>query len=320
MSATHRKRSGHRVARTVAAVGRVLIAAGVLLILFIGYQLWGTNINEANAQKSLRGQFDQLVQAHPGATSTTTAGAGDNAPGANTIGVSPGAPAATGNAPKIGDVIGRIEIPKLHVKKVMVEGVSDDELRRGPGHYPTTPLPGQKGNAGIAGHRTTYGAPFADVDKLDTGDKIMVTTVQGTFYYRVMAKPIIVAPSDVEVLNDFGDNRLTLTACHPKYSASQRIIVQALLVGAPVAPLAGQAKGGAMHVGLGLGWEQYLPMFWWAMLCLTIWAITWAASKELERRGFDWRRWAPYAVGTPVFLMALWVLFGHVTTLMPSNY
>ena len=102
------------------------------------------------------------------------------------------------------------------------------DLKKGPGHYPESPLPGQEGNAAIAGHRTTYGAPFNRIDELEPGDEITVQTVQGEFTY-VVKEQQIVSPDQVEVLEDKGDNRLTLTACHPKYSARQRIVVVAEL-------------------------------------------------------------------------------------------
>lgn len=154
-----------------------------------------------------------------------------------------------------GSAIARIQIPAIDVDKTVVEGVRVGDLRKGPGHYPTTPLPGQAGNAAIAGHRTTYGAPFGEIDKLKPGDQIIVTTIQGRFTYEVAAQGqghghFIVAPHQVEVLDqDFSDhpNRLTLTACHPKRSARQRIIVVAALVGdpAPTHPRPGQGESAA---------------------------------------------------------------------------
>jgi len=113
-----------------------------------------------------------------------------------------------------------------------VAGVDRDDLKRGPGHYPQTPLPGQLGNAAIAGHRTSYGEPFAYIDQLEAGDEITVTTPAGTFVY-VVDDSRIVSPSDTYVLDtiDEGASRLTLTLCHPRYSASQRIVVSAELAG-----------------------------------------------------------------------------------------
>ena len=149
-----------------------------------------------------------------------------------------------------GSAIARMQIPAIDVDKTVVEGVRVGDLRKGPGHYPTTPLPGQAGNAAIAGHRTTYGAPFGEIDKVLPDDEIIITTIQGEFTYRVLAQGeghghLIVAPTAVEVLDqDFSEhpNRLTLTACHPKGSARQRIIVIAELVGepAPTYPRPGQ--------------------------------------------------------------------------------
>ena len=151
-----------------------------------------------------------------------------------------------------GSAIARIEIPRINVDKTVVEGVRVSDLRKGPGHYPATPMPGQAGNAAIAGHRTTYGAPFGEIDQLMPGDQIMVTTIQGEFTYEVLEQGdghghLIVSPTAVEVLDqNFRDHpdRLTLTACHPKGSARQRIIVVAELVGdpAPTYPRPGQEE------------------------------------------------------------------------------
>jgi sortase A len=153
--------------------------------------------------------------------------------------------------PDDGDALARIEIPSIEVDKVVVRGVAVADLRKGPGHYNQTALPGNPGNSAIAGHRTTYGAPFNRIDELAPGDEITVSSVQGDFTYRVLdpadafpdqlaevegvgAGHIIVDPGAVWVLGDFGDDRLTLTACHPKLSSRQRIIVAAELVEDPV--------------------------------------------------------------------------------------
>ena len=148
--------------------------------------------------------------------------------------------------PAAGEAIARLIIPAIDVDEIVVAGVEVEDLRKGPGHYGTTPLPGQPGNAAIAGHRTTYGAPFGGIAELAPGDEIIVETLQGTFVYQVLAGTRIagrslghhiVAPTALEVLDDHGDNRLTLTSCHPKYSSRQRIIVHATLVGDPVVRL-----------------------------------------------------------------------------------
>jgi sortase A len=138
-----------------------------------------------------------------------------------------------------GDPLGRIVIPSIGLKDVFVEGTGTADLRTGPGHYPATPLPGQRGTVAIAGHRTTYGAPFHDLDELDKGDRIELRMPYGRFEYRV-ERTRIVAPTATWVTNRVDHDRLVLSACHPLYSAAQRIVVFAELMRAeargPAAP------------------------------------------------------------------------------------
>jgi len=128
-----------------------------------------------------------------------------------------------------GDAVGRLRIERIGLSTVVVEGTNGDDLRRGPGHYPATPLPGQRGTVGIAGHRTTYGAPFRRIDKVRARDAIVVTMPYGRFTYRV-ERTRIVKPTDVWVTQRVSYDRLILSACHPLYSAAQRIVVFARLV------------------------------------------------------------------------------------------
>ncbi|MEA2386805.1 MAG: sortase [Thermoleophilaceae bacterium] len=127
-----------------------------------------------------------------------------------------------------GDAVGRVRIPEIDVSTVVVEGTDGGSLRRGPGHYPETPLPGIRGTVAVAGHRTTYGAPFRDLDKLEDGDEIAVEMPYGHFVYRV-EESRIVEPTATWVTRRVGHDRLVLTACHPKYSAAQRIVIFARL-------------------------------------------------------------------------------------------
>jgi sortase A len=132
---------------------------------------------------------------------------------------------------KDGRAIGRIEIPSLDRDYVFIEGTDLTDLRKGPGHYPKTSFPGQGGTVAIAGHRTTYGAPFRTVDKLDPGEHILLKMPYGTLDYKV-EKNQIVNPDATWVTNRVkGPERLVLSACHPLYSAEQRIVVFARLVG-----------------------------------------------------------------------------------------
>lgn len=129
-----------------------------------------------------------------------------------------------------GDALTRIKIPVLDVDVVVVEGTSASALRAGAGHYPKTPLPCEAGNVAIAGHRTTYGKPFANLDRLKTGDAIILETPVGSCTYEVNRAPFVVTPTDFSVVaNDPATSELTLTTCHPKGSARQRLIVKATL-------------------------------------------------------------------------------------------
>ena len=127
-----------------------------------------------------------------------------------------------------GDPVGRLVAPAIDLRAVVVEGTGDGDLRKGPGHYPGTPLPGQRGTVAIAGHRTTYGAPFRHIDDLERGDRIEMEMPYGRFTYRV-ERARIVPPTALWVTDRVAYDRLVLTACHPLYSAAERIVVFARL-------------------------------------------------------------------------------------------
>ena len=131
----------------------------------------------------------------------------------------------------VGDSLTRIVIPDIRIDAVVVEGTTDSALRAGVGHYADTPLPCEIGNVAIAGHRTTYGRPFHNVDQLHEGSEITLETPIGSCTYRVTRAPFVVSPEAVGVLANTPDEAtLTLTTCHPKGSARQRMIVTATLV------------------------------------------------------------------------------------------
>jgi sortase A len=286
----------------VRGTGKTLIASGVLILLFVAYQLWGTGLHEKRSQDDLKQKFAQIA-------STPTS-----------IPASPETPATTVPPPLVGDAIAHIVIPKANVDKIVVEGVGVEDLKKGPGHYPGTPMPGEPGNAAIAGHRTTYGAPFYDLSELEMGDPIMITTGVGEFRYEVIDKQVV-SPESVEVLNPTEDNRLTLTTCNPRYSAAERLIISAKLVTTPVAPppvpegtvrpppqLAADGLAGLSGERAAKG-----PAVGWGILCAAIWLATWWLSR-LWNRG-----WMAYLVGTPIFLGALFVFFENFARLLPSN-
>jgi sortase A len=343
------------LARILSAVGRTLIGAGVLLLLFVAYQLWGTGLHEARAQDDLGSELAaRLDRAAAGGPAPTTSTSSAPAPTTTATGATGGAATTTtvaraGGADrsepvdvKPGEALARILIPKIGVDKVVVSGVTVDDLRKGPGHYRSTPQPGHPGNAAIAGHRTTYGAPFGDIDKLVPGDVITVQTLHGTFNYDVVPAPddpasghVIVAPEDVWVLDDAGDNRLTLTACHPKFSAAQRIVVVARLRETPATPpptttAPGPAPAGTDEVddeladaaavaedpdldqGLGGDPAARTPALLWGLVFVLLLAVLW-------KLGLRWRRWHAYAVGVVPMLIVLFSWFEQLDRWMPAR-
>jgi sortase A len=296
--------------RVVRGAGKALIATGVIIFLFVGYQLWGTGIAEARDQKALKKQFSQSLGALP----TTVPGA---------VGI-PGEPPP---APVPGNAVALLRVPEIGLEKAVVEGVGVPDLKQGPGHYPDTPMPGEKGNSAIAGHRTTYGAPFGDLDKLTRGDPILVTTHGGEFRYEVDHLRIV-DPSESWVLDDAGDDRLTLTTCHPEFSAAQRLIVVAKLTSpgttaavppaettappttaAPDPPRSERADGLA---GLSGDRAARGPAVAWGAVAALVWLLAWAASRR-------WHRWLAYLVAAPVFLVVLFLFFENFSRLLPAN-
>ena len=192
-----------RLARVLRGVGRVLMATGVLILLFVAYQLWGTGLQTRDAQNSAESEFESQSEAYqtsgtlpggdegPNATTATAGGAtsttiappttATTAPGGQGSGQDGGGEGAKviPPAPAQGGLVGRIQIPAIGADWYFYEGVDLSILKDGPGHYMGTPLPGQPGNAGIAGHRTTYGAPFNRIDELKSGDEIVISYVTG---------------------------------------------------------------------------------------------------------------------------------------------
>ena len=135
-------------------------------------------------------------------------------------------------AVKTGDSLTRIKIPAIDVDVVVVEGTTASALKAGAGHYPSTPLPCETGNVGIAGHRTTYGRPFHNLDRLKPGDEIILETPLGRCSYKVDRDPFVVAPTDLSVVDPTDTATLTLTTCEPKGSAARRLVVKAVFQGA----------------------------------------------------------------------------------------
>jgi sortase A len=303
-----------RAGQLTGALGRFLLCAGTVILLFVAYQLWGTGIAESHSQSVLRSQLDhELKKADRGSgTSTpTTVPAGTG-------------PAPTTAAPAPGQPVGLIQIPKIGVDKVIVEGTNTNDLRQGPGHYLGTPLPGQAGNAAIAGHRTTYGAPFYNLNELDPGDPVTVTTTQGVFTYKVV-RSMVILPSDTAILAASTTPELTLTTCTPRFSASNRLAVQATLVSSRLtAPSGGTTTattvpGGQVAAeaeGLGGAQGNWSPALWWGIGVLAAGAAVWLVA----RRRRSPVRWLVYGAGTVGVLVILFFFFGAVSPLLPASF
>jgi sortase A len=213
--------------RALRAISTVLIVAGVLMIADAGITLaWQEPVSALLArieQNKLSGQLDKIEAAPPTRVQRRVLAA--LATQERRIAFLAREARRTAQT---GDPIGRIAIPKIGADFVVVQGTDSASLRKGPGHYPSTTFPGLPGTVAIAGHRTTYLAPFRKVDELEHGDRIVLTMPYGRFTYAV-ERTQIVQPTALWVTRDVGYQRLVLSACHPLYSAAQRIIVFARL-------------------------------------------------------------------------------------------
>jgi sortase A len=322
----------------VKRVAGSLVGAGLVLLSFVAYQLWGTALYEHHAQDQLRQELQGKL---PSTTTTTTpasrGGTTTSAPPAEVVSaVAPPLP-----EPKAGTPIGLLSIPRLGMSgTAIVEGTGENQLQQGPGHYVGTPLPGEAGNVAIAGHRTTYGAPFYDLNALVVGDPIYIQTAQGIFNYQVVNSHVV-QPDDTSVLEPTTTPELTLTTCNPRYSAATRLVVVATLKtsitpssfptttsGAtattvarhPALPtvLAGGAEGHGGAQGLGgvtTGGEVGQAGLWAALTLAAgvLWAVGW-------RRGR--RPWSlvVLSMGVPVTLGALLMCFQHVSLALPQSF
>lgn len=215
--------------KLLRAAGWTMIWAGVLIFAFLAYQLFGTSIGTNRAQNEAEQQLDTIFEAAIEELEASGVPVPTDPP-----------PVAIDVAPTLfpepipvaGQPFARIVIPSLEMDHVVWEGVEREDLKNGPGHMPWTALPGQPGNAVISGHRTTYGAPFFSLDGLEVGDTITMETATGSHEYEIR-EILIVDPTAVEV-TEFRDGAwLTLTTCHPVYSAAQRLVIHAELVAGP---------------------------------------------------------------------------------------
>lgn len=245
----------------LAGLGRALFLSSMLLAAFLGFKVWGTNLITLDSQQRLRTEivvsdrvevapeaqspvFDDsapTAEAETISTATpevvqvaeevqTVSTPSSVTPAPDNVGVGLAKESAEAALLEVGEPLGVLRIPAIDVDLVVVGGVGTEELKMGPGHYPGTALPGGLGNAAFAGHRTTYGAPFLDVDRLQAGDVIEFARGDDIWVYEV-TETQIVSPTDAHVLLTENplESVLTLTSCHPKRSTAQRIIISAAL-------------------------------------------------------------------------------------------
>jgi sortase A len=194
----------------IRSVGELCITAGFIVLLFVAYELWGTGAYTEAQQHKLG---DELSRSW------------NNAPSAGKV---------TTERVRLGHGLALIRIPRLGkgFHYVIIEGVSIADLRKGPGHYPGTAMPGQIGNFVVSGHRTTYLAPFNRLGELRGGDRILIDTRTSQYVYKVTSTKVV-QPSDVSVAAPVPEHpranptkrMITLTTCNPKYSAAQRLII-----------------------------------------------------------------------------------------------
>jgi sortase A len=221
MQTAGRRRSGLRI------LSSILIVAGTLLLIDAGLTVFWQEPGSALYNRFQQGKLDGEVAELWDEPTPLEKKALDSLPeGEARLAFQS---RALNRKAKKGQPIARIRMPRLGLSKVIVEGTDMNSLRDGPGHYPSTPLPGAPGTVAIAGHRTTFGAPFRRVDKLRKGDKIEMAMPYGLFTYEV-ERTQIVPPTATEVTRRVSYDRLVLTACHPLYSAKQRIVIFARLV------------------------------------------------------------------------------------------
>src|SRR5262249_58728264 len=180
-------------------------------------------------------------------------------------------------------------------------------------HYQGSPLPGQLGNVAIAGHRTTYGAPFGDLDQLASRDRISIRTVTGTWQYELTQDPFAVSPSQIEVLDPVpGQATLTLTTCNPKYSASERLIVKARLIGQALPAPDAQPRL-VLDTGLSGGSESRTPVYLWGFIAAAVGGLWWLVFHRYPR-------WTTWFGGVIPFLVVLFFFYTYLERVLPHNY
>jgi sortase A len=337
------------VRRVVRETGLSLITLGVVVLAFVAYQLFGTSFAEQHSQSVLSKQFSSSVSKAGGHVGTSSVAKPSQAGGPSGVSTAAANSQTTPLAPETlpsvptGEAIDHLEIPAIGVDKFVVEGTAEADLSEGPGHYVGTALPGQIGNVGIAGHRTTYGAPFFKLGELKAGDKIYITDLSGhTWVYKVSEAPVVVSPNDVAVLDPTPFAQLTLTTCNPIFSATSRLVVFARLVGkatsiavakAPAVSTLASGRSASVSPASSTASADLtgeVPGFngngsgssnaWFPALAFGAGALLlWLATRVLLSSTHGWRRPAVFIVGVAACAVPLWLCFENATRLLPPS-
>ena len=268
------------------ATARVLTAAGLAVGLFMAFEFLGTGLLFSRSQDALLTTFKENIV--NGTASDSHA------------------------APAEGDPVALIRVPRIGMDRVVVDGTSPVDLKSGPGHFRSSPMPGEFGNAVIVGRRTTYGGPFRDLDRLTKGDSITVTTGQGSFVYKVVDVHRTGAGAP-DPLNGSLDSRLTLVTSDPAFVPDGRLAVVSVLQGRPTGvtnralePVSASDLG-LTGDSLGLG----LALFWSVILAAVIW-VAWRFSRQ-------WPLRVRYLIGVPIMLTLVVLVFSSVDLALPGT-
>jgi sortase A len=277
-----------------------------LLLFFTAYLLWGTGVYTKQQQQN----FTRTLANKP--LVSDTAAQGDKIP-----------PARPARTPSLGEPLFAIKVPKIGLDSVIVNGVGREELKKGPGLFPQCPTggedcvreakyPGEDGNVAISGHRTTYGAPFFRLNELQKGDVIDFVSGRARYRYKVREQKIVDPTAGFNVVEQHGRREVTLTTCHPRFSAAQRLIIHADF---EASSLVAGPRGG----GRGPAPRGETPVIPTDVLVLASVALGSAlGSLALSKR---YRSAAAYIALGLVGASGLWIAaFPRVVALMPANY
>jgi sortase A len=306
MPRRRRSRADH-VVRFIGILGRLFVAAGLLLLFFTAYLLWGTGVYTKHEQNRLKQEV-----ATEGAVTQDDVKDGKIPP------------ARPKSQPKASDALFTIKIPEIGLDTVVVYEVGLEQLKKGPGLFPECSVaagedcvqkglyPGEDGNVAISGHRTTYGAPFFRLNELAKGDQIDLVDRGVRYRYVVREQKVVDPRGGYEVVEQHGRKELTLTTCHPRFSAAQRLVIHADFQSAELVSTGSTGSGSKAPA-------QEQPVIPTDVLVLGSVAIAAAlGSLALSQR---YRLTAVWIALTIVGASALWVAaFPRIVSLMPENY